>query len=178
MSKRINNHLRDGYSKFNLLFLKRYIQELNKKSKILDVGTGHYRNLKLFNEIGFNNLFAIDKNIPDPIHKIDVDLKIKNIENGLPYDTQKFDVVLCNFVLMFIDPLKINFVLDELMRVTNKFLVIETMPMMKGTKETEYKDYNFNEICKYIASNEDFEILQKRNYYEKLLIRRVQHGEG
>ncbi|MGK0469366.1 MAG: hypothetical protein ACJAX4_004727, partial [Clostridium sp.] len=45
MAKNINNHLRNHYSNYNLLFLKRYFNELNIKDKILDVGTGHFRNL-------------------------------------------------------------------------------------------------------------------------------------
>jgi len=48
MAKNINNHLRNHYSNYNLLFLKRYFSELNiKDNKILDVGTGHFRNLRL-----------------------------------------------------------------------------------------------------------------------------------
>ena len=50
------NGLRSGYSSYNLLFLKRYYQELNKDYKVLDVGTGHFRNLRLFSEVGIKKL--------------------------------------------------------------------------------------------------------------------------
>jgi len=44
MAKNINNHLRNHYSNYNLLFLNRYCDELNiKDTKIIDVGTGHFR---------------------------------------------------------------------------------------------------------------------------------------
>ena len=35
---RINNHLRTGYSDYNLLFLKRHFSEINNTNTILDVG--------------------------------------------------------------------------------------------------------------------------------------------
>ena len=59
MSFLINNHLKEGYSDYNLLFLKRYHQELNLNNKILDVGFGHYRNLYLFYKVVFKNLYRL-----------------------------------------------------------------------------------------------------------------------
>ena len=59
MSYLINNHLKDGYSDYNLLFLKKYHKELNLTNKILDVGCGHFRNLFLFYQIGFKNLYEL-----------------------------------------------------------------------------------------------------------------------
>lgn len=94
MAKRINNHLRNGYSDFNLLFLKRYYSELDLKNKILDVGTGHFRNLKLFNELGFKELYGIDKNVPESKFELNVKFKLADIENGLPYQDKEFDIVL------------------------------------------------------------------------------------
>lgn len=176
MSKRINNHLKKHYSNYNLSFLKKYYPELNLTNKILDVGTGHYRNLKFFHELGFKNLYGIDKNIPEPIFK-DKNFKVRflqhNIEEGLPYETKSFDVVLCNYVLMFIASQKQQYVVNELLRVTKKFLIIETNKMKKETKNTEYQSYSFNSFFEWIEENKEFEVLQKRKYYEKLLIRRI-----
>lgn len=176
MAKRINNHLRDGYSDFNVLFLKKYYSELDLKNKILDVGAGHFRNLKLFNELGFNQLYGIDKNIPEPKFQLDIEFELADIENGLPYQDKEFDIVLCNFVLMFIDPLKQEFVINELLRVSKKFIIIETYRLNKNTKETEYKDYSFSEICYWIEKNKKYEILEKKKHYEKLLVRSVKNG--
>ena len=58
------------------------------------------------------------------------------------------------------------------MRVCNKFLIIETYPKHHETNKTEYKEYDFNSIYKYINSKEDFEILDKKNC-EKLMARRI-----
>ena len=168
----MSNHLKDGYSSYNLLFLKRYCEELNKNYKVLDVGTGHYRNLKLFQELGFTKLYAIDKNVPLSKFNMKVKFILKDIESGLPYEDKEMDIVLCNYVLMFINPEKIVFVLEELLRVCNKFLVIETYPKYHETKKTEYKEYDFNLIYKYIKSKENYEIINMKKC-EKLMARRV-----
>lgn len=176
MSKRINNHLREGYSNFNLMFIKKHYKELSLKDKIIDVGAGHFRNLKLFQELGFKNLSAIDKNIPEPKFDIKVNFILQDIQKGLPYIDKEFEVVLCNFVLMFIDADKQKFVVQELLRVSKKFLIIETYKLSKNTKETEYKEYDFENICEWIKENKEFEILEKKKYYQKLLVRRIENG--
>ena len=59
MSFLINNHLKNGYSDYNLLFLKKHVDEIKLSDKILDVGCGYFRNLYLFYKIGFKNLYGI-----------------------------------------------------------------------------------------------------------------------
>lgn len=175
MAKNINNHLRNHYSDYNLLFLKRYFSELNiKDNKILDVGTGHFRNLKLFYEVGFENLWGIDKNIPEPIpyKNFKADFCKRDIENGLPYQDKTFNIVLCNFVLMFIAPNRLNFVLEELLRVCKGFLIIETFKHPDKAKTTDVKPYDFKEIVSFFENRNDIEILDKKIYYEKILVRR------
>ena len=168
----MSNHLKNGYSNYNLLFLKRYSKELNKNNKVLDVGTGHFRNLKLFHEVGFSKLYAIDKNIPDSKFNLRIKFVLQDIEDGLPYENKEMDIVLCNYVLMFVNKEKINFVLEELMRVSRNYLIIETYPKNCKTQNTEHKEYNFNSIYEYIKNKDDFEILDKRNC-EKLMARRL-----
>lgn len=179
MSKRINNHLRNGYSDYNLFFLKNYHDELNLDNKILDIGCGHYRNLYLFYKLGFKNLSGIDRNLPDPSEKLSdfyVDFVHQNIINGLPYQDKSFNIVLCNFVLMFIDKESINYVIDEILRVTKGFCIIETQKQFYKSKNSEMKDYNFKDILKYIETKSDFEILDKKIYKEKLILRRKAHN--
>lgn len=176
ISKLINNHLRDGYSDYNLLFLKRYVNNLNTNYKILDVGCGHYRNLYLFYKIGFKNLYGIDKLVPDPSEKpknFKVSFTQGDILEGLPYQDKEFEIVLCNFVLMFIKSECLFQVLDELLRVAGDFCIIETQRQFYKGANSQIKDYKFKDIIKHIESNGEFEILDKKIYKEKLIIRRL-----
>lgn len=179
MSFLINNHLKEGYSDYNLLFLKKYNSELKLNNKILDVGCGHYRNLYLFYKVGFKNLYGIDKLTPDPSEKpkrFKVNFIKRDINKGLPYEDMEFDVVLCNFVLMFISPENLCNVLQELFRVTKMFCVIETQKPFYEAKNSEIMDYNFKDIVTYIENHGEFEIIDKKNYKEKLMIRRIVNG--
>lgn len=173
MDGRINNHLKNKYSSYVFSFIKKYHKELSiHDDKILDVGCGHARNLKLFEELGFKKLYGFDINKTDnPLH-VNFEWTRGDVQEGLPYQDKSFDIVLCNYVLMFIAPDKLNFVIDELLRVTNKFLIIETYRYLNNSKNTMYQDYSFQSIVEYIKNKSDFELLQVRNYYEKLLVKR------
>lgn len=166
------NHLKYGYSDHVFKFISKFHKEFNLDNSIIDVGCGHFRNLKLFSQAGFKKLYGLDKNIYEDYSDVPVSFKIWDIEKGIPFNDKSFDIVLCNFVLMFIEPRKQKFVVDELMRVTKRFLVIETNPLKKGTKNTFYKDYNFKDIVNWIESNEKFELVQVRKYQEKLIAKR------
>lgn len=179
MSFLINNHLKEGYSDYNLLFLKKYYQELNLNNKILDVGCGHYRNLYLFYKVGFKNLYGIDRLTPKPSEKpkrFKVNFTKRDINMGLPYEDKEFDIVLCNFVLMFIAPEKLKFALYEILRVTKVFCIIETQKPFYEAKNGQIKVYDFQDIVSYIENHSEFEILDKKNYKEKLIIRRFSNG--
>ena len=123
-------------------------------------------------------MYAIDKNLPEPLFNIKVNFILGNIESGLPYKNKEFEIVLCNFVLMFIEPEKLSFVIDELLRVCGKFLIIETYKKKKPSIKTEFKDYNFHLISEYIENNVEFEILDKKIYHEKLIARRIVNDKG
>ncbi len=166
------NHLKDGYSSHVFKFISKFYKDLNLDNSILDVGCGHYRNLKLFHETGFEKLYGLDKNIYEDYLDLKVNFKQCNIENGIPFDDKSFDIVLCNFVLMFIEPMKQKFVVDELIRVTKRFLIIETNQLKKSTKNTFYKEYSFEDIVNWIDETQEFELLQVRKYKEKLIAKR------
>lgn len=179
MSFLINNHLKEGYSDYNLLFLKRYNQELNLNNKILDVGCGHYRNLYLFYKVGFKNLYGIDQLTPNPSEKpkrFKVNFIKHDINMGLPYEDNEFDVVLCNFVLMFIPDRNLYNVLQELLRITKVFCIIETQKPFYEAKSSQIIPYNFEDIVNYIENHSEFEIIDKKMYKEKLMIRRINNG--
>lgn len=169
------NHLRNHYSDYVFMFIKNYIDLLNPNMKIGDIGAGHLRNLKLFEELGFSNLYAIDKELTDnPLEVNLIKFIQQDIELGISLPDKFFDITLCNYVLMFINPLKINCVLEELIRVSNDFLIIETNKQKyKKCKTTHFKEYDFMSIAKYIDNHCDFELLQVRKHYEKLIARRI-----
>lgn len=169
------NHLRNHYSKYVFTFIKKYIDEININMKIGDIGAGHLRNLKLFEELGFKNLYAIDRESTDNPLEVELKKYIKqDIELGIPFPDRYFDITLCNYVLMFINPQSIDQVVDELLRISNKFLIIETNKQKYiKCKTTHFEKYNFMEIANQIESNPNFELLEVRKYYEKIIARRV-----
>lgn len=183
MSFLINNHLKTGYSNYNLFFLKHYYQDLNLNNKILDIGCGHYRNLYLFYQLGFKELSGIDIYLPNPSEK-PKKFKVNFIQNdiiqGLPYKGKEFDIVLCNYILMFIPREKLSYVLNEILRVTKVFCIVETQKQFHEAKNSQMKQYYFKEIIQYIKNNNEFEILHQKVYKEKLILRRKKswHGEG
>lgn len=179
MAYLINNHLKEGYSDYNLFFLKHYYSELSLNNKIIDVGCGHFRNLYLFYQVGFRNLYGIDRLLPSPSIKpkrFKVTFIKQDIILGLPYEEKEFDIVLCNFVLMFISKETLSYVLQELLRITNVFCIIETQRQFYEAKNTQIQKYDFEEIVQYIKNNDEFEILDKKIYREKLILRRNNNG--
>lgn len=181
MSFLISNHLKQGYSKYNLFFLKHYYQELNLDNKILDIGCGHYRNLYLFYQLGFKTLYGIDRALPKPSEKpkrFEVNFTKKDIIQGLPYKEKEFDIVLCNYVLMFISKDKLAYVIQELLRVTKVFCIIETQKQFYEAKNTQIEQYDFQKIVQYIKNNSEFEILDEKIYKEKLILRRKVDAKG
>lgn len=169
------NHLRNHYSDYVFMFIKRYINILNPNMKVGDIGAGHLRNLRLFEELGFSDLYAIDRELTD--NPLDVNLTKfihQDIELGIPISDKFFDITLCNYVLMFIDPTNVKDVVDELLRISNGFLVIETNKQKyKKCKTTHFQEYDFMKIVQYIENHPEFELLQVRKHYEKLIARRV-----
>lgn len=160
----MSNHLKNGYSNYVFLFIKKHNNDLFINDKILDVGAGHYRNLKLFHELGFKNLHAIDIVKSNNPLKVPLNFSQGNIEYGLPYKDREFNIVLCNYVLMFINPEKQLYVLSELMRVSNKFLIIETNKYInKVVKDSLFKEYDFSYFVNYIKSTNAFDILSFKN---------------
>lgn len=58
-------HLRNHYSDLVFQFVKENTDELFTGMSILDVGTGHMRNLKLFEMLGFKELYGLDLDYTD-----------------------------------------------------------------------------------------------------------------
>ena len=168
-------HLRNHYSDLVFQFVKENTDELFTGMSILDVGTGHMRNLKLFEMLGFKELYALDLDPTDnPLAVKYKSFIQRDILQGLPFKDRAFDIVLCNYVLMFIDPKNMEFVVSELCRVAKDYLLIETSRRKDfNTKTSNYKNYRFEDIVALIPPG--FEVVKLRCYYEKLIVRR-KHG--
>jgi len=176
------NHLQKGYSDFLFDFLSTE-KSLDLDMKILDVGCGHLRHLKLLEEIGFSNLYGIDKRpLSNPQKVQSFTYTRLNLDQAdIPYSDESFDIVICNFVLNFIQPSRQIAVLQELMRVTKRYLLLETYPYdSKKRKTTHYQPYSFEEYIKTIEEDPRFTIVKKRHFprnrTEKLWC--VKKGEG
>lgn len=167
----MNNHLKNKYSNLVFWFLYKYKEKINIDMSVLDVGCGHYRNLKLFNDLGFKKLYGIDMQHTENPLNVEIDFIKGNIEFGLPFLEQEFDIVLCNFVLMFIDPGRQFFVLDELMRVTKKYLVFETYRQRKNFNGF-IQEYDFKMLVDYLIQSNKFTVLRKRMYDEQIVLER------
>lgn len=166
-------HLKNYYSKMILKFLCKSINEIDIQGKILDVGCGQARNLRLFKIIGFNEekLFGVDKQTPNS-DGLNFCFRKCDVEEGIPFANLEYEVVLCNFVLMFIEPNKQSFVVTELMRVTKKYLIIETNKKSHKKENSFFKEYDFKLIIQWIEACSEFEILQKSVSKEYLIARR------
>lgn len=169
------NHLKKYYSDYNLFFLKKFKREIKSDYYFLDVGCGHLRNSFFFHELGFKNITAIDWQIPKPIFDFrNTQIKFiqHDIKNEFPFEENYFDVVFCNYVLMFIDENDLIGTLKNLSKVVRKFLIIEVYDLEKNLKrqnETDFTEYNFNKIISYYENNSEF-IIRHKKYDGKLIL--------
>ncbi|OGD78283.1 hypothetical protein A2362_04270 [Candidatus Curtissbacteria bacterium RIFOXYB1_FULL_41_59] len=91
---------------------------MQKPKKILDIGCGKKK---------YPGSIGIDLN-----PKSDADI-IKNVEKGLPFKKNEFDLVYSSHTLEHLDPKKLVFVLEEIWRVTRPNGQIKiTVPHFSG----------------------------------------------
>lgn len=72
---------------------------------VIDLGCGKLRNILYMKEVGFKNLVGVDVN---KYQRTETELsKINFIQQdllkGVPAPTNYFDIILCNYLLMFIE---------------------------------------------------------------------------
>jgi SAM-dependent methyltransferase len=150
--------------------MKNNYLDLNKNMSVLDVGCGHGRHLNLFYNLGFRNLTGVDI-----VKRSYLNKKYKYIKFDIREDfsnesllQKEYDIVLCNFVLMFISPNQQIKVIDKLLKTTNKYLLIETREI--GGKYS-YSCYIQN-FYYYIKTKREFEIIYYNKNKERLTVKR------
>lgn len=185
MNKKIKakfNHLKNHPSDFLIFFLKNYSSNLNLNYRIADVGCGHMRNSRLLYDIGFRNINCFD--ITTPMPKFDYENTSINfrkfdirIDNFLD---ETFDIVLFNFVFMFIEPEYQIAVLEKLASCSKKYLLIETYSFKESVKakiqESAFQEFNFKTIFDYFDTHNDFDIKHLSKSSQRILLERKCYG--
>ncbi len=136
---------------------------------VLDVGCGHGRHLSLFYNLGFRNLTGVDivkRKVSGKYDYIKKDIRDNFIEE--PLLQEKYDIVLCNFVLMFIEPEQQIKTINELLQLTSRYLMIETREI--GGRYS-YSCYIQN-LYYYIKTKKEFEIIHYNKNKERLTVKR------
>ncbi|AGK96620.1 class I SAM-dependent methyltransferase [Clostridium pasteurianum] len=137
---------RSDYLRF---FILRFINEISIDDKIIDLGCGKGRNIYYLKELGLKNITAVDinkfKEINNSIKFIKHDL-----ENKIPI-SDKFNIILCNYIFMFIKDKK--HLIKEITRISDKksFCIVE----LNKKKLRNGIPYNFNEIVNLFSEKWD-----------------------
>ncbi|MBD3842123.1 MAG: methyltransferase domain-containing protein [Campylobacterales bacterium] len=102
-----------------------FLKDIPKDAKILEVGTNIGNQLFHLQSQGFTNLYGIEiqsRAINYAKHRTDNLNIIKGDALDIPFKDNYFDVVFTHGVLIHISPANINKVLDEIYRVTKKYI--------------------------------------------------------
>lgn len=137
---------------------------------VLDVGCGHGRHLNLFYNLGFRNLTGIDIVKRSYLSKrykyLKLDIREEFTKEALLQN--EYDIVLCNFVLMFIEPEHQIGVIDQLLKVTKKYLLIETREIGGNYSYPSY----IQNFYYYMQTKKEFEIIYYNKNKERLTVKR------
>ena len=142
---------------------------------VLDVGCGHGRHLNLFYNLGFINLTGIDivkRNYLCKKYKY-IKLDIREEFSEEPLLQQNYDIVLCNFVLMFIEPKYQIEIIDKLLKLTNRYLLIETRKIGGNYSHPCY----IQNFYYYLQTKKEFEITYYNENKERMTIKRIWHKQ-
>lgn len=102
-----------------------FLKDIPKDARILEVGTNIGNQLFHLQSQGFTNLYGIeiqDRAINYAKHRTDNLNIIKGDALDIPFKDNYFDIVFTHGVLIHISPNNISKVLDEIFRVTKKYI--------------------------------------------------------
>ncbi len=104
---------------------KRFLGGLDRSIKILEVGANIGLQLEALREMGFKNLLGVEVNdyAVRQAKKLHPDFDvIRGSAFDLPFRDKYFDLVYTSGVLIHIDPKDINEALDEIWRVSKRYI--------------------------------------------------------
>lgn len=120
--EQINSLYKDRFGQTKQELVERFVGDLDRESKILEVGSNVGTQLLFFKELGFDNLYGIDiqREAIEIAHQERPELDI--IEGNLydiPFRSGFFDLVFTSGVLIHVHPDKIDQAVEELIRCTS-----------------------------------------------------------
>lgn len=123
--KHLDEFYKNRYTLSRTDLNNRFLKNINKDAKILEVGTNIGNQLLHLQSMGFENLYGIE------IQERAINFAKKRADNlniikgdalDIPFKDAYFDLVFTSGVLIHISPDNINFAIDEIYRVTNSYI--------------------------------------------------------
>jgi len=113
-------------------YLRKHFEKLcgdfPKNCHIADLGCGNMRNTNYIRSLGYSNIHSFDKVTSEGI---EVDFKIDTI----PLPTRSVSIILCNYVLMFLNKIERLGLISEMNRMASLdkcFIFVELYPAKKA----------------------------------------------
>lgn len=121
---------------FNELYVKRYgrsrdeinkewLAQIPKNSRILEVGTNIANQLRALESIGYENLYGIEiqQSVVEEVRRSYPQFGVlQSPGQDIPFKDNFFDMVFTNNVLIHVSPESINDVMDEIYRVSKRWI--------------------------------------------------------
>ncbi|PPK57411.1 pseudaminic acid biosynthesis-associated methylase [Malaciobacter marinus] len=123
--KQLDEFYKNRYTLSRTNLNNRFLKNINKDAKILEVGTNIGNQLLHLQNMGFENLYGIE------IQERAINFAKKRADNlniikgdalDIPFKDAYFDLVFTSGVLIHISPDNINFAIDEICRVTKSYI--------------------------------------------------------